>query len=74
MTEGIEKRAKYFETLWIQSFDALHLSCAETEADILLTVNKKFLKKIRRIENLKIEVKNPLEWIEEVYYGKDNWL
>ena len=72
ITEEIEKRAKYFETLGIQSFDALHLACAETEADILLTVDKRFLKKVRRIENLKIEVKNPLEWIKEVYYGKDN--
>ncbi len=72
INEEIERRAKYFESLGIQSFDALHLACAEMEADILLTVDKRFLKKARKITDLKIEVKNPLEWIKEVYYGKDN--
>ncbi len=72
INEQIERRATYFEKLGMQAFDALHLACAEMEADILLTVDKRFLKKARKITDLKIEVKNPLEWIKEVYYGKDN--
>ena len=68
----IERRAKYFENLGIQSFDALHLACAEKKADVFLTVDKKCLKKARKISNLKIEVKNPLQWIEEVYHGRNN--
>ena len=30
----IEERAKYFENLGVQAFDALHLACAEGNADV----------------------------------------
>jgi len=68
----IEERAKYFENLGVQAFDALHLACAEGNADVFLTVDKKLLKRIEKIKDLKIKVRNPLEWLEEVYYGKNN--
>ena len=42
----IEERAKYFENLGVQAFDALHLACAEENADVFLTVdNKRFKNK-----------------------------
>lgn len=63
----IEERAKYFENLGVQAFDALHLACAEGNADVFLTVDNK-----KKIKDLKIKVRNPLEWLEEVYYGKNN--
>jgi predicted nucleic acid-binding protein len=69
--EEIEKRAKHFEKLGLQSFDALHLACAEQESDIILTVDRKFLRNVKRIKDLKIEIKNPLDWIKEVYYGEN---
>jgi len=72
--KGIEDRAKYFERLGIQSFDALHLACAEKVCDVLITVDRKFLKKVRNIKGLKIEVKNPLEVLKEVLYGKEELL
>jgi len=68
----IEERAKYFENLGVQAFDALHLACAEGNADVFLTVDNKLLKRIKKIKDLKIKVRNPLEWLEEVYYGKNN--
>lgn len=57
INDEIETRAKYFESLGIQSFDALHLACAERGADILITVDKAFLKKANKIRDLKIEIK-----------------
>ena len=71
INDEIETRAKYFESLGIQPFDALHLACAERGADILITVDKAFLKKANKIRDLKIEIKNPIEWLKEVYYGED---
>ena len=70
--DKIEGRAKYFENLGVQAFDALHLACAEGNADVFLTVDNKLLKRIKKIKDLKIKVRNPLEWLEEVYYGKNN--
>lgn len=62
----IAARAKEFEKLGIQAFDALHLACAENNADIFLTVDDKFLKKAISIKSLKIEVYSPLIWLNEV--------
>jgi hypothetical protein len=44
----IATRANEFERLGVQSFDALHLACSEQRADVLLTVDDKFLNKSSR--------------------------
>ena len=59
-------RANEFERLGIQSFDALHLACSENNADILLTVDDRLIKKALTINNLNIPVRNPLIWLSEV--------
>jgi len=59
-------RANEFERLGIQSFDALHLACAENNADIFLTVDDRLIKKALVINNLNISVRNPLIWLSEV--------
>ncbi|MCP4401290.1 MAG: type II toxin-antitoxin system VapC family toxin, partial [bacterium] len=41
LTPEITRRAKEFETSGLQAFDAMHLACAETQADVLLTVDDK---------------------------------
>ncbi|WP_459875520.1 PIN domain-containing protein [Desulfothermus naphthae] len=69
--ERIEKRAKYFEDFGLQSFDALHLACAETKCDLLITVDRKFLRRTKEITDLKIRVMNPLEFLKEVLYERD---
>ena len=53
----------------IRNFDSLHLACAELGADVLLTTDMKFLKGSQRI-GLKIAVKNPVEFVMEVF-GQD---
>jgi predicted nucleic acid-binding protein len=62
----IAARAKEFERFAVQSFDALHLACAENNADVLLTVDDKFIKKAASINSLKIRVCSPLVWLSEV--------
>ena len=66
LTDKIVTRAHEFEESGLQAFDALHLACAEQNADILLTVDDKFLKKSQSLQKLKIEAVNPLKWIDEV--------
>lgn len=66
-TSEIEMRAVQIrEKSNIKAFDSLHLACAETEADVLLTTDIKFLKGCQRIKS-GISVKNPVEFIMEVF-------
>lgn len=62
----LAKRANEFERHCLQAFDALHLACAEDNADIFLTVDDKFLNKASKIKNLRINISSPLVWLNEV--------
>ena len=62
----IRSRAKQFESLGLQAFDAAHLACAENNADVLLTVDVRFIKRANAIEGLGVNIMNPLQWLEEV--------
>jgi len=64
LTTEVLARAQFLETAGLTVFDAMHLACAETHADIFLTVDDKFLKKARSLTRL--GVNNPLKWLEEV--------
>lgn len=66
LSDNIVSRAKYFESMRINAFDALHLACAEDNADILFTVDNNFLKKANEIIGLRVTISNPLNWIIEV--------
>ena len=66
LTNIIKDRASYFESFGVQAFDAMHLACAENGSDILLTVDDRFIKKANKIDGLKVKIKNPLQWLEEV--------
>lgn len=66
INDTISSRAKEFEKIGLQAFDAMHLACSENGADVLLTADDKFLKRSLKIENLKIKISNPLKWLEEV--------
>lgn len=57
-----EKRARRLTEKGITYFDALHTVCAEDGADVFLTVDKRLLKKLRKLNNLKVEVMNPIEF------------
>ncbi|MDM8515473.1 PIN domain-containing protein [Desulfobacterales bacterium HSG16] len=66
LTDAIKDRAKEFEISGIQAFDAMHLACAENNADILLTTDDRFIKKAERLSGLNIQINNPLKWLNEV--------
>jgi predicted nucleic acid-binding protein len=66
VNEIIAVRANEFERFGLQSFDALHLACSENNADVLLTVDDKFLKKAQAINDLAVKVYNPLSFLNEV--------
>lgn len=66
LNEVIVRRAKYFESCHLDAIDAMHLACAENNANVFLTVDDKFLKKAKMITNLNIEITNPLNWLQKV--------
>jgi predicted nucleic acid-binding protein len=59
-------RAQQLEKLSFQSFDALHLACAERgQADVFLTTDDHLLRVARRqAKHLHISVENPLVWLK----------
>jgi len=63
---AIAKRANEFEKHGLQAFDALHLACAEDNADIFLTVDDKFINKAKNIQRLHIKISSPLIYLSEV--------
>ncbi len=67
LDEIIEKQAKQFEKTGIKPLDALHLASAKkASADYFCTCDDKFLKKAKRIANLKMQAVSPLELIQEL--------
>lgn len=73
VTSEIKERAVQIrEVSSIKNFDSLHLASAEAGADVLHTTDIKFLKGCHRID-AKIEVKNPVEFVMEVFgYDKSD--
>ncbi len=61
-----ERAVRIRELSNIRNFDSLHLASAELSSDVLLTTDMKFLKGCRRMD-LEIEVKNPVEFVMEVF-------
>lgn len=65
LDEKIEDRAKEIMQISnIRAFDSLHLASAE--AEILLTTDMKFLRNCKKIF-CKVDVKNPIEYVMEVF-------
>jgi predicted nucleic acid-binding protein len=65
MNKSAAHRAKIFKQRGIGRFDSIHLALAESGgADIFLTVDDKLLRKAK-ILNIKLEVKNPNDWMQE---------
>ena len=61
-------RAVEIEALGFSPIDALHLACAESSgASVFLTTDDKLLRAAgRRAGDLKLVVRNPLAWLQEV--------
>lgn len=61
-------RAKQIQELGIKTYDSLHIACAEYgKADVFLTTDDKLINAIKRnLKEIKIEVENPLLWLQKV--------
>jgi predicted nucleic acid-binding protein len=68
INDAIIQRAGYFTSCGLDAMDATHLASAENHADILLTVDDKFIKKAKLIEDLNIKAENPLIWLGTLFY------
>ncbi len=67
LNAAIEKRAKEFDNVGIKPLDALHLSSAEeANADYFCTCDDRFLRKAKKLKDVKIKVVSPLELIQEI--------
>jgi len=66
LTDPHIRRSKELIELGLNSFDALHISCAESESDIFMTVDDQIIKRVQSIHSLKIKILNPIKWLEEV--------
>ncbi|MFT3882043.1 MAG: PIN domain-containing protein [Gemmatales bacterium] len=66
--EGIVDRAFEIKAMGFRSADAAHVAAAEAnQAGLLLTCDDKMVKLARRHSSkLKVEVRNPLSWLQEV--------
>lgn len=71
LDEQIETRAnEIMAKSNIKAFDSLHLASAEAGADILLTTDMKFLRSCKKL-SCKVDVKNPIEYVMEVFDYND---
>ncbi len=70
--ESIDLRAiQIQEQSNVHSFDSMHIACAEEAgADVFLTTDYKLLKMTSRLD-LKVEVMNPKDYIEQYWNGGD---
>ena len=62
--DSIAQRALELEQKGIMGMDALHVACAEeAEADYFVSCDDVLVKKLRRVENLKVQAVGLLEFI-----------
>jgi predicted nucleic acid-binding protein len=68
ITEKILKRAEKLEASGFESYDAIHLACAEeAKVDVFLTTDDNIQKTAnRKKEVFAFMVSNPVRWLEEV--------
>ena len=64
--EIVQRAAQVRKISKIKAFDSLHLAAAEAGTNILLTTDIKFLKNCQKVD-AKIAVKNPVEFVMEVF-------
>ena len=66
LTDTIEKRAIEVQKYGLKPFDSLHFASAEyRKVDVLLTVDKDFVKHSKKIKST-LRVENPINWFMEV--------
>ncbi len=62
------ERGEELKGLGLKTYDALHVACAEqASVEVLLTTDERLVRTAaRNARKLKVPVKNPLTWLQEV--------
>ena len=73
LTAATFARAEQLELLGFKPADALHVAGAEeASADVLLSCDDRFCRTAERhAKRLRVAVRNPLTWLDEVEHGAD---
>jgi predicted nucleic acid-binding protein len=68
LSNGAVERGEELKGLGLKTYDALHVACAEqAQVDVLLTTDDRLVRTTaRNRRTLKVSVKNPLTWLQEV--------
>jgi predicted nucleic acid-binding protein len=68
LTDSAVERGEDLKKLGLKTYDALHVACAEhAQVDILLTTDDRLVRvAARNARKVKVPVKNPLTWLQEV--------
>jgi predicted nucleic acid-binding protein len=68
LSETAVERGEELKGLGLKTYDALHVACAEHAAvEVLLTTGDRLVRAAdRNADKLKVPVKNPLTWLQEV--------
>lgn len=74
LTPAIFTRAAVLESLGWKPADAVHVAAAEEAgADVLLSCDDRFCRTAQRhARRLRVVVRNPLTWLDEVEHGADS--
>jgi predicted nucleic acid-binding protein len=73
LTPAIIARGAALEKLGFKPADALHVAAAEeARADVLLSCDDRFCRTgLRQSKNLRVVIRNPLDWLKEVEDAND---
>lgn len=65
--DEVEAIARKYHLYGLDTFDALHLACAEHAGAVFLTTDDALIKSIKRHKDkITIKVHNPVQWLMEV--------
>ncbi|MGQ0593245.1 MAG: PIN domain-containing protein, partial [Gammaproteobacteria bacterium] len=68
LSDTAVERGEELKAMGFRAYDALHVACAEQAlVDVLLTTDDSLVRAAaRNVHQLKVSVKNPLTWLQEV--------
>jgi predicted nucleic acid-binding protein len=68
LSDAAVERGEELKKLGLKTYDALHVACAEqASVEVLLTTDDRLVRAAtRNARTLKVPVKNPLTWLQEV--------
>ena len=68
LSDTVVERGEELKGLGLKTYDALHVACAEqASVEVLLTTDDRLVRAAaRNARKLKVLVKNPLTWLQEV--------